>query len=183
MVKTIKEMVGRDKMKVVFFGRTSNGKSSVINAMLHSRILPQGMGHTTCCFLQVEGGSEDDQHFLIESDNEKKPLSELDKVGHAIVAGNKLNKSMGSNTLIRVMYPKSASKLLQNDVVLVDRFIASYIFYIDVKFSPGVDLSSELDTWIDKHCLDADVFVLVVHSEQTLTQAVFLFEKLFFSSS
>lgn len=123
MIKTIKEMVGRDKMKVVFFGRTSNGKSSVINAMLHSRILPQGMGHTTCCFIQVEGGSEDDQHFTIEGSNEKMKLSELDNVGHAIVAGNKLNKSMGSNSLIRLMYPKSASKLLQSDVVLVDRFL------------------------------------------------------------
>jgi mitofusin 2 len=52
-IRTIKEMFGRDKMKVVFFGRTSNGKSTVINAMLHSKVLPQGMGHTTSCFLQV----------------------------------------------------------------------------------------------------------------------------------
>ena len=27
-------MISRDRMKVVFFGRTSNGKSTAINAML-----------------------------------------------------------------------------------------------------------------------------------------------------
>lgn len=40
-------------MQVAFFGRTSNGKSSVINAMLGDKILPAGIGHTTNCFLQV----------------------------------------------------------------------------------------------------------------------------------
>ena len=84
----------RDHMKVVFFGRTSNGKSTCINALLGmwqqgyfqafisaslhdgwifrkikfgmilqimfagDRILPTGIGHTTSCFLQVEGGDE-----------------------------------------------------------------------------------------------------------------------------
>lgn len=93
-IRAIKEMIGRDKMKVVFFGRfatsemktianiinfirTSNGKSSVVNAMLGSRILPQGMGHTTCCFLQVEGGSENEKHFCVEDDINKIPISEL----------------------------------------------------------------------------------------------------------
>lgn len=38
--------------------------------------------------------------------------------------------------------------------------------------SPGVDVSPEFDSWIDTHCLDADVFVLVSNSESTLTQAV-----------
>ncbi|VDO80687.1 unnamed protein product [Onchocerca flexuosa] len=42
--------------------------------------------------------------------------------------------------------------------------------------SPGVDLSPEFDSWIDKHCMDADVFVLVCNAESTLTQA----EKSFF---
>ncbi|KAK5979280.1 Transmembrane GTPase fzo-1 [Trichostrongylus colubriformis] len=45
-----------------------------------------------------------------------------------------------------------------------------------VSYSPGVDLSPEFDSWIDKHCLDADVFVLVSNAESTLTQA----EKSFF---
>lgn len=51
MVTGIKEVLVRDNMKVAFFGRTSNGKSSVINAVLNNKILPSGMGHTTNCFL------------------------------------------------------------------------------------------------------------------------------------
>ena len=42
--------------------------------------------------------------------------------------------------------------------------------------SPGIDVSPDLDLWIDKHCLDADVFILVGNSESTLMQA----EKNFF---
>ena len=46
--------------------RTSNGKSTVINAMLREKILPTGIGHTTNCFLQVEGSdSSEDACILI----------------------------------------------------------------------------------------------------------------------
>ena len=51
-------------MKVVFFGRTSNGKSTCINALLGDRILPTGIGHTTSCFLQVEGGDEQEAYLM-----------------------------------------------------------------------------------------------------------------------
>lgn len=39
-------------------------------------------------------------------------------------------------------------------------------------FSPGIDVSPDLDSWIAKHCLDADVFVLVANAESTLMQTV-----------
>ncbi len=86
-----------------------------------------------------------------EGEQQKVPIEELDTVGHALSAGN------SNDSLIRIFYPKSSSKLLQNDVVIVD--------------SPGVDVSAESDAWIDKHCLDADVFVLVCNSESTLTKS------------
>ena len=38
--------------------------------------------------------------------------------------------------------------------------------------SPGIDVSPDLDLWIDKHCLDADVFVLVANAESTLMVTV-----------
>lgn len=53
-VHGIRDVLSRDHMKVAFFGRTSNGKSSVINAMLRDKVLPSGIGHTTNCFLQVQ---------------------------------------------------------------------------------------------------------------------------------
>lgn len=42
--------------------------------------------------------------------------------------------------------------------------------------SPGVDVTPNLDSWINQHCLDADVFVLVANAESTLMQT----EKNFF---
>lgn len=48
--------------------------------------------------------------------------------------------------------------MLRDDVVFVD--------------SPGVDVTPNLDEWIDKHCLDADVFVLVANAESTLMVTV-----------
>ena len=62
------------------------------------------------------------------------------------------------NSLIRILWPKDKCRLLREDVVLVD--------------SPGIDVSTELDLWIDKFCLDADVFVLVANAESTLMQTV-----------
>lgn len=165
-IKTIMETFRRDNMKVVFFGRTSNGKSTTINAMLHAKILPQGMGHTTCCFLQVQGCSEDTGYLLLEDDPVHIPIDQLSKIGHALSSDNSGLPSMGQDSLLRIFYPKGhgegENRLLQNDVVILD--------------SPGVDLSPEFDSWIDKHCLDADVFVLVLNAESTLTQA----EKSFF---
>lgn len=59
----IHEVLKRDHMKVAFFGRTSNGKSTVINAMLSERILPAGIGHTTNCFLSVVGAESNEGYM------------------------------------------------------------------------------------------------------------------------
>ncbi|KAK7884372.1 hypothetical protein WMY93_027495 [Mugilogobius chulae] len=130
----IVEVLARRHMKVVFFGRTSNGKSSVINAMLCDKVLPSGIGHTTNCSCTVN------------------------QLAHALHQEEQLD----AGSLVCVMWPKSKCALLRDDLVLVD--------------SPGIDVTTELDSWIDKFCLDADVFVLVANSESTLMQT----EKSFF---
>merc|ERR1719235_654841 len=43
----------RDSMKVVFVGLTSAGKSTTINAVLRSRVLPSGFGQTTNRFINL----------------------------------------------------------------------------------------------------------------------------------
>lgn len=70
-INNIREVLARDHMKVAFFGRTSNGKSSVINAMLRDKILPSGIGHTTNCFCQVEGVDGQDAYLVKEGSEEK----------------------------------------------------------------------------------------------------------------
>lgn len=58
----------------VFFTRTSNGKSSVINAMLCDKVLPSGIGHTTNCFLRVEGTDGNEAFLLTEGSEERKSI-------------------------------------------------------------------------------------------------------------
>lgn len=54
--------------------RTSNGKSTVINAMLWDKVLPSGIGHTTNCFLRVEGTDGHEAFLLTEGSEEKKSV-------------------------------------------------------------------------------------------------------------
>ncbi|KAF5292627.1 hypothetical protein FQA39_LY13960 [Lamprigera yunnana] len=145
----IKDVLARDHMKVVFFGRTSNGKSSVINAMLREKILPSGIGHTTNCFLQVEGSPADEPYLVLEGSDEHCAVESVGQLAHALCK-EKLNESQ----LVKIYWPRNRCVLLRDDVVFVD--------------SPGIDVSPNLDEWIDKHCLDADVFVLVANAESTL---------------
>ncbi|ESN93802.1 hypothetical protein HELRODRAFT_87998 [Helobdella robusta] len=157
-VQGIREILKRDRMKVAFFGRTSNGKSSVINAMLRNKILPSGIGHTTNCFLQVEGVEGQEAYLINEQDQQKLDL----QAGPLKIFFGGGDDELNNDTLIRICWPKDQCTLLRDDVVLVD--------------SPGIDVSPDLDSWIDKFCLDADVFVLVANAESTLMQT----EKNFF---
>lgn len=68
----ISEKVRHNSMKVAFFGRTSNGKSSVINAMLRDRILPSGIGHTTSCFLCVQGTPESSAYLITPESSDRR---------------------------------------------------------------------------------------------------------------
>ncbi|XP_053287380.1 mitofusin-1b [Pleuronectes platessa] len=146
----IKEVLARRHMKVAFFGRTSNGKSTVVNAMLRDRVLPSGIGHTTNCFLSVEGTDEDMAYLKTEGSDEAKSIKTVNQLAHAL----HMDESLDAGCLVRVFWPKTKCALLRDDLVLVD--------------SPGTDVTTQLDTWIEKFCLDADVFVLVANSESTL---------------
>lgn len=59
---------------MLFPSRTSSGKSSVINAMLWDKVLPSGIGHTTNCFLSVEGTDGDKAYLMTEGSDEKKSV-------------------------------------------------------------------------------------------------------------
>ncbi|KAJ8043120.1 Mitofusin-2 [Holothuria leucospilota] len=157
-VRGIQEVLARDHMKVAFFGRTSNGKSSVINAMLRDKVLPTGLGHTTDCFLVVKGSETDDAYLQVAGSDVKMNVESVSHLAHALAS----ERLQDQNTIVNIYWPKSRCHLLQNDVVLMD--------------SPGTDVEASLDEWIDGRCLDADVFVLVSNAESTLMRT----EKSFF---
>ncbi|XP_034468803.1 mitofusin-1 [Hippoglossus hippoglossus] len=157
-LSTIRDVLLRRHMKVAFFGRTSNGKSTVINAMLRDRVLPSGIGHTTNCFLRVEGTDGDEAYLNTEASTERRSVTTVNQLAHAL----HMDPTLDSGSLVKVFWPKRCCALLRDDLVLMD--------------SPGTDVTLELDSWIDKFCLDADVFVLVGNAESTLMNT----EKLFF---
>ncbi|KAM6954055.1 mitofusin-1 [Aplochiton taeniatus] len=155
---TIRDVLARRHMKVAFFGRTSNGKSTVINAMLKDRVLPSGIGHTTNCFLRIEGTDGDEAYLTTEDSGHRRNVKTVNQLAHALY----MEPTLDSGSLVKVFWPKSRCALLRDDLVLMD--------------SPGTDVTLELDSWIDQFCLDADVFVLVGNAESTLMNT----EKLFF---
>ncbi len=67
----IEDILSRDRMKVAFFGRTSNGKSTVINALLRDKVLPAGIGHTTNCFCSVVG-AEGEEGYVLSPDSQER---------------------------------------------------------------------------------------------------------------
>lgn len=69
--------------------RTSNGKSTVINAMLHDKILPSGIGHTTHCFIQVEGSDNEEATVFTEDSNQPKSI----QVYHQKISHLPLNRN------------------------------------------------------------------------------------------
>jgi mitofusin len=121
--------------------------------MLREKILPSGIGHTTNCFLNVEGSESGEAYLITEKSDEKQPVQSVGQLGHALC-----KEKLCESNLVRIFWPKDKCLLLRDDVVFVD--------------SPGVDVTPNLDDWIDKHCLDADVFVLVANAESTLMIAV-----------
>ena len=161
-IHNIREILGRQQLKVVFFGRTSSGKSTFINALLGGdQVLPTGMGHTTNCFIQVQGTEENQPSLMVPlGDNgcfTETSVSSIQDVANA------LNKQPTDETgLVILNWPRDRCPLLQEDVVLVD--------------SPGVDVSRSYDDWIEQFCEDADIFVLVANAESTIMMR----EKFFF---
>eukprot|EP01135_Chromosphaera_perkinsii_P004350 Nk52_evm1s279 gene=Nk52_evmTU1s279 len=167
-VKKIKEVVQRDNMKVVFLGHTSNGKSTVINSLLGGKVLPVGFGHTTDCFVCVQGTEESSGYLCAMDKNgmeEKKDVKSVKQIANALChmdssangdakeSGDQKQSKVKSG-IVNLHWPISQCSLLKHGVVLVD--------------SPGMDMTSDYDQWIDNHCLDADLFVLVANGESTL---------------
>lgn len=78
--KGITDVLQRDHMKVAFFGRTSNGKSTVINSLLRETVLPAGIGHTTNCFCSVVGVEDSEGYLVPPNSQERQNVKVLLKV-------------------------------------------------------------------------------------------------------
>eukprot|EP00055_Hartaetosiga_balthica_P010175 m.42629 g.42629 ORF g.42629 m.42629 type:complete len:762 (+) comp7068_c0_seq1:41-2326(+) len=163
-VSEIGKAVARDSMKVVFVGLTSAGKSTTINAMLGSRVLPTGFGHTTNRFISLFPTEEESAKLVDTATNESLRLDELDELANALSdIGVESDENEQELSELKLYWPVSKCELLQNDIVIHD--------------SPGLSLTKGFDQWIENTVGDADVFVLVVNGEMALgVQATKFFE-------
>ena len=109
---------------------------------------------------------------------DRRPLDSISQLGNALCA-----EKLSADSKVRIVYPKAKCKMLAEEVVLIDspgefsllrRFCLKYQNTSMVQ--SGIDVEADLDEWIDKFCLDSDVFVLVANAESTLM----LTEKKFF---
>lgn len=99
-------------LSLFFSSRTSSGKSSVINAMLWDKVLPSGIGHTTNCFLSVEGTDGDKAYLMTEGSDEKKSVKVEFWNGEKkslfsqepLLKASVLNSSLKSNGSIRIAH-------------------------------------------------------------------------------
>ena len=73
-VTNIQRIVERKQVKVVFFGETGNGKSTVINAVLHAAVLPVSIGHVTNCFISITGCEEKEGYLLVSGCNKSQQI-------------------------------------------------------------------------------------------------------------
>jgi len=85
--------------------------------------------------------------------------------------------------LIQILLLKSYGQKKNVDLFGMMLFLSIGNYYTNIPlkqtllsffFSPGIDVSENLDQWIEKHCLDADVFILVISAESTITGSVCL---------
>lgn len=75
-VAAVRKVADCSEMKVVFFGRTSNGKSTLINALLKCQVLPTGFGTVTNCFCLIKGQSKSAEggYMKLEDSAEELPV-------------------------------------------------------------------------------------------------------------
>lgn len=74
-------------------------------------------------FFKVEGSKDTETYVLREDSSDHMDIKQLQKLGHAMSDTNISLDAVGQDSLLRILYPKTASRLLQNDVVIVDRFV------------------------------------------------------------
>ncbi|RDD38078.1 Transmembrane GTPase Marf, partial [Trichoplax sp. H2] len=164
-LRSIQHQHQRNRLKVVFFGRTSKGKSTTINALLGRKVLPSAKGRTTSCFCILKGydnlrsngtsSDQDDENIMDEgyfqaNNNVKRiPLKELSKKMKALrQSGNEEVK------VINVFLPKNKHEILKEEIEIMD--------------TPGGSTDNNIDSSIKDLYADTDVCVYLLNVNDTI---------------
>jgi GTPase SAR1 family protein len=150
-LEEIQNLVGQSHMKVVFFGSTSNGKSTLINALLGGKVLPTGCGSVSSCFCSIQGKTGPKGSAKIGSRT-------YDNLETAASLANCLSEnSLGVEDWLEIHWPTQKCALLEAEVMLID--------------SPGLGVDDYDDQVFEKYCRDSDLFVYICHGMATLKRA------------
>ena len=154
-VVEILKVVKRSEMKVVFFGRTSNGKSTVINALLKSKVLPSGAGSTTTAICYIKGHSTATEGGFVSVEGSNESIS-VEVCLHVhlhnctyihtsssclsalsiyilscfLQSAQALTSHMQEGCSIQICWSTAQYPMLKGDIVLVDWYVISMLHIV-----------------------------------------------------
>eukprot|EP00057_Strongylocentrotus_purpuratus_P018322 XP_011672796.1 PREDICTED: transmembrane GTPase fzo-1-like [Strongylocentrotus purpuratus] len=185
-------------MKVAFFGGTSSGKTTTLNAMIAPGIgrelLPSGMGDTTSCFVQIEkmtndvtgkddkgdskGNADKDNSARVKREDQEETsyfsVREVEsREKEASINSNK--QPLNQNTLEDMCNANSgrsldASYLIEIHLSEGDVKEDHLLNYdIQIMDCPGITKCRELGDKVKSFCADSDVHVLIVNPKTVMS--------------
>ena len=160
-LRNVREKETSKDIVIQFVGKTSSGKSSLINALLGKKRLPVGFMQTTICFTMVCCTEKSEWSIeIIGEDGSKEILSVgtddeivydlLDKMTGPENKQRRKEKGIDRRTILQVNWPLDQCKTLPRNVVLCD--------------TPGLGENDEDDELTTQRGEKADIIVAVMDS-------------------
>ena len=120
-------LIANEDIAIVFVGRTSSGKSSLINALLQDSRLPVKKVQTTMCKIQVRPTANEEcsvvkvgcEKPLSDQMSEKDVKALLSRMSGKSNAAEREKLNIDSHSVIQVNWPRHLCTLPEN-IVLID---------------------------------------------------------------
>ena len=140
------------KLQIAFVGTISAGKSSVINTLLHSNILPVAKAETTFCSVAITGTADSDWEAHVRGTDGPSKSNEQDlKQLLEFLKGDEEKKKFNieASSVIDVQWPMKDCTALVESVKLYD--------------TPGIGQRDETNDAVVTLCREVDVIVAVMN--------------------
>ena len=151
----LKKAISED-VAIVFVGRTSSGKSSLINALFRNRFLPVTTVQTTMCKIQVRPTADEwsvdqvgcEKLLLNQRRGREDVEAFLSKISALSNSAERKELNIDSHSVIQVKRPYPLC-ILPKNIVLID--------------TPGSKENPDGDEVVLDSCKEADILVAVIN--------------------